>query len=290
MTRVAVGLPTYNGAAYLRDCLDCLTSQTHSEIDIVVCDNASDDETPFIAAEYAKNFPQIQHIRSSVTVPPIENFKRAFDATDAPYFLWRADDDLSSPVYIEALAKALDRSPEADLAVSALIRRTEFEETRIELPKINGTTLPSRVDGLLRGCRPTWIYGMWRRGRATDDIWRMASAYKYLWASDHMQMLPTLLRGAVTFSEDTDAVFQQNIVRVPTYILPPEEKLLARKLYSQIAFTELSQYRFESADERLLKRAMREHIDRCVAPFAQATRRAIKAKLKRLILHRTGLF
>lgn len=280
MVAVSVGLPTYNGAAYLRDSLDCLVGQTHPDLEIVISDNASTDGTSEIAAEYSEKYPQIRHIRSDTTVPALENFRRAFALSTAPYFLWRADDDLSSPTYIAALAAALDADPTADLAVSALMRCVNGQETLMELPRLDESSVVDKVESLLLGCRPTWIYGLWRRGKAMDDVLRMIEAYPLLWASDHMQMLPTLLRGAVAFARDQDVVFQQNIVREASYLLPPREKLAARRQYKKIAVAELEALAFEADDHRRLSRALEAHLEQRVARKWQTTRRAIEASLR----------
>jgi glycosyltransferase involved in cell wall biosynthesis len=281
MVAVSVGLPTYNGATFLRDSLDCLVAQTHPDLEIVISDNASTDGTSEIAAEYAAKYPQIRHFRSETTVPALENFRRAFALSTSPYFLWRADDDLSSPTYIAGLAAALDADPTADLAVSALLRCANGRETHMKLPRLDESSVVAKVESLLHGCRPTWIYGLWRRGLAMDDIMRMIEAYPVLWASDHMQMLPTLLRGAVTFAWDQDVVFQQNIVREASYLLPPREKLVALRQYKKIAVAELEALAYESDDHKRLSRALEVHLEQRVARKWQTTRRAIEASLRR---------
>ena len=45
VTRVSVGLPVYNGERFLDEALRTLLSQTHEDLEIVISDNASTDET-----------------------------------------------------------------------------------------------------------------------------------------------------------------------------------------------------------------------------------------------------
>ena len=56
--KVSVVVPVYNTADFLRKCLDSLTHQTLKEIEILVIDNNSTDESPAIIAEYAKRHPK----------------------------------------------------------------------------------------------------------------------------------------------------------------------------------------------------------------------------------------
>lgn len=283
MTRVAVGVPTYNGEAYLRECLDCLTRQTYSDLEILVCDNASTDGTELIVSEFAAKFSNVRRLRADHTIPAQQNFKRVYEETTAPYFMWRADDDLSSDTYVADLAAALDAAPDADLVVSQFTRCVEGKETVFNLPDLDTSTRASKVADLLEAARPTWIYGLWRRGPATEAVWPILDQYPYDWASDHAVMLPTILRGAVAFAKAESAMFWQNIVRNPTYILPPEEKLVVRKLFRSIAVAELARLDYDPDEVAQITKAIDVHVERRVAPKAQTTRRAIKAKLRRLV-------
>lgn len=55
---VRVLLAAYNGAAYLREQLDSLLAQDYCNMQIVVSDDSSTDETPQILDEYASRFPE----------------------------------------------------------------------------------------------------------------------------------------------------------------------------------------------------------------------------------------
>lgn len=280
MVAVSVGVPTYNGADYLHDCLTSLVGQTHTDLEIIISDNASTDGTSEIAAEFARNHAHVRHVRADATISALENFRLAFDLAHAPYFLWRADDDTSSPTYIAALLAALDGDPSADLAVSSLLRVVDGVQTRFPAPEIDTSTPAAKVEGLLQACRPTWVYGMWRRGRATDDVFRMIREYPYYWAGDHMYMIPTILRGAVAVAADDGAVFQQNIVRAPTYALAPKDKLDARRVFKRIGLAELDALRYPPADHTRILRALEAHIEHRVARKIQTTRRAIEAQVR----------
>ena len=64
MPRVSIGLPVYNGARYLRECLDSLVAQTYRDIEIVICDNASTDDTESICREFALSDARIRYYRN----------------------------------------------------------------------------------------------------------------------------------------------------------------------------------------------------------------------------------
>jgi glycosyltransferase involved in cell wall biosynthesis len=49
---VSILIPSYNGAAFLREALDSILAQTYPNVEVILLDDASSDDTPAIAAEY----------------------------------------------------------------------------------------------------------------------------------------------------------------------------------------------------------------------------------------------
>ena len=58
MARISVLMASHNGAKYLRQSLDSILSQTFSDFELIIVDDASTDKTLKILEEYAKKrFP-----------------------------------------------------------------------------------------------------------------------------------------------------------------------------------------------------------------------------------------
>ena len=69
-TLVSVIVVAYNSAAYIRETLDSIKAQTYPEIELIVADDASQDETMSIAEAWlltnGERFPSAKMVRSSV--------------------------------------------------------------------------------------------------------------------------------------------------------------------------------------------------------------------------------
>ena len=52
MPRVSIVIPAYNAAAFVREAVDTALAQTHPDIEVIVVDDSSTDETPAILAAY----------------------------------------------------------------------------------------------------------------------------------------------------------------------------------------------------------------------------------------------
>jgi len=54
MYEVAIGMPVWNGEAFLSEAIDSILAQTYGDFVLVISDNASTDSTPDICRAYAK--------------------------------------------------------------------------------------------------------------------------------------------------------------------------------------------------------------------------------------------
>ena len=53
MEKVSVILPIYNVEKYLKNCIESLTNQTYENLEIILVDDGSKDNSPQICEEYA---------------------------------------------------------------------------------------------------------------------------------------------------------------------------------------------------------------------------------------------
>lgn len=102
---VSVGIPTYNRPEGLRHTLNCITSQTYTNLEIIVSDNCSEnEEVTKVINEFAEKDKRIIGIRQKENIGAANNFKYVLGRATGDYFMWAADDDeIESNNYIEEL-------------------------------------------------------------------------------------------------------------------------------------------------------------------------------------------
>lgn len=116
---VSIGMPVYNEQAYLELALASLRAQTYPNLEIVICDNASTDDTLAICRRHAA-----QDARIRIDVAPLNrgvtaNFRRAEQLAEGEYFMWACGHDLWSPSLVEECVSLLEAHPEATLAYAS---------------------------------------------------------------------------------------------------------------------------------------------------------------------------
>jgi glycosyltransferase involved in cell wall biosynthesis len=115
--RVSIGLPVYNGGAYLRETFESLLAQDFGEFELIVSDNASTDQTESICQEFAARDVRIRYLRNATNLGAAANYNRAVELSRAPYFKWAAYDDLLAPSFLRRCVETLDAAPESVVLV-----------------------------------------------------------------------------------------------------------------------------------------------------------------------------
>lgn len=116
--RILVGLPVYNGEAYLRESIDSILGQTCGDFILFIADNASTDGTPAICQAYVARDSRVRYHRHPVNIGAIQNWYYTFNAHRAEYFLGATHDDLLCPEFLRRCVDVLDRQPDAVVAYS----------------------------------------------------------------------------------------------------------------------------------------------------------------------------
>ena len=155
---VTVGIPTFNRAKLLRESLTSVLSQSYRDFRLLVCDNASEDDTEETVASFAD--ARIDYVRSDENIGMVANFNRVIGLTETEFLVLLPDDDLLYPDHLRRTVATLLRHPEVGVVHTAFdlidgsSRVVEHDRT---LVKVDGAmSVESGADYLERGMRSTW--------------------------------------------------------------------------------------------------------------------------------------
>jgi glycosyltransferase involved in cell wall biosynthesis len=161
-----------NGGALFREALASVVAQDYANLEIVISDNASTDETPEIIREFQARDRRIVVHRQETLLPVMDNFLYVLHAARGEFFMWAAHDDLHSPDFVSGLLPAFDDPAVAlafpDLVVrgntreAGFLRQYDFDNTRL-------APLQRLRKQVMMQC--FHIYGLWRRDFLTSIKW-----------------------------------------------------------------------------------------------------------------------
>ncbi|MBN1422521.1 MAG: glycosyltransferase [Planctomycetes bacterium] len=114
--RVSIGLPVFDGEAFLETAIDSILCQTFRDFELILSDNGSTDRTPEICRAYAERDPRVRWERSDTNRGAAWNFNRVVELARGEYFKWVAHDDACAPAFVERCVEVLDGDPEVVLS------------------------------------------------------------------------------------------------------------------------------------------------------------------------------
>ncbi|MFB4393843.1 MULTISPECIES: glycosyltransferase [unclassified Pseudomonas] len=107
---LSVVIPTYNYGRYLTECIQSVLDQGVDDVEILVLDNASTDDTPKVMAAFADN-PQVRYIRNRYNYGPGYNWRNGLRIAQGRYFTFLSADDYFNPGHLSSLLPTLERQP-----------------------------------------------------------------------------------------------------------------------------------------------------------------------------------
>jgi glycosyltransferase involved in cell wall biosynthesis len=102
--------PSKNQGRYITHCLDSIYGQSHREVEHIVMDGVSDDNTAAVVAQYPSRFLRQKD------AGPAQAINRGLDLATGDIVCWlNADDAFSDSHVLESVAKIFELNPEIDV-------------------------------------------------------------------------------------------------------------------------------------------------------------------------------
>ncbi|MDX2212920.1 MAG: glycosyltransferase family 2 protein [Oculatellaceae cyanobacterium bins.114] len=117
MPKISVCIPTCNRSQLLHYAVESALGQTETDVEIIVCDDGSTDNTPDLMATLIANHPDrtIRYIRHPQNIGKSNNMRSGFEAATGDYFIKFDDDDRLTPTFLAETGAILDQHPNIDL-------------------------------------------------------------------------------------------------------------------------------------------------------------------------------
>lgn len=170
-TLVSIGLPVRNAGAQVADVVASVLAQDHKNLELVISDNASTDDTEDVCRELARSDSRIAYHRQPRNIGLLPNFVHAINVARGDLFRWIGDDDRLSPDYISRCLPEFAADPRLILVTTG-VSYVEPDGTA-QTARYEGTSLRSddpvdRLGEMLRLLNQSHLlidplYGMVRR-------------------------------------------------------------------------------------------------------------------------------
>ncbi len=140
-TLVSVGLPVRNAGERVADVVRSVLTQDHAELELVISDNASTDDTEDVCRELAKSDARVVYHRQPQNIGLLNNFRYVIGAARGSYFRWIGDDDRLDPRYATRCLDAFEADPRLILVTTGI--SYVGEDGSVQTDRYEGTVLDS---------------------------------------------------------------------------------------------------------------------------------------------------
>lgn len=118
--QLSICIPTYNRAKLLKECLDSVINQVKGkeQVEIVICDNASPDDTENIVKGYIGNYPFMKYFRNNQNLGYVKNQLKCFKNAQGQYLAILCDDDLYLDGEVDKILQVVSEKEYAFIALN----------------------------------------------------------------------------------------------------------------------------------------------------------------------------
>lgn len=158
-----------------------------------------------MCAEFARRHENVFHFRHEKNIGVMENYRFLVASCNTPYFMWRADDDLSDINFTFSLIELLENNKHSSLAFGNV--NTHHSQDNI----INSPFRPSLSDNSnsiniisnMYYYHASSYYGVWRKEYLDSIIEHVWSIFPDAYAHDHLTILKALVDNKIVGTGDT---------------------------------------------------------------------------------------
>lgn len=121
MEKISIIVPAYNVEKKLDRCLESLVNQTYKNIEIIICDDSSSDDTWEVMKKWADIDNRISIIRNEENIYAAATRNRCIELATGDYIALQDADDYSSLDRLEIELTKLKEHPEYDFVCSTIV-------------------------------------------------------------------------------------------------------------------------------------------------------------------------
>lgn len=117
---VSIGVPVYNGASYIAECLESIYNQTYQNWECIVIDNCSTDSTNEIVSGFVARDNRFRLVKNATFLNVMQNWNESYKyvSNDAKYFKVVPADDWIFNNFLEKTVELMENNPDVGLCSS----------------------------------------------------------------------------------------------------------------------------------------------------------------------------
>ncbi len=168
--RVVALTPAWNSAPFIERTLESLAAQTYGDLQVLISDDASTDDTFGVSERFAARDPRFRVFQQRQNLGWVRNANFLLDQADGDFLFFAFHDDVFDRTFVEAAVERMAGHPDASIVFSDLtIRGADGAEQVARFPQLDGVTSRLQRTRTLITCPDHWwlpVHGLFRAAHA----------------------------------------------------------------------------------------------------------------------------
>lgn len=146
MDKVSIIVPIFNSKKYLDECLKSIVNQSYKNIEIILVDDESTDDSLDICYKYAKSDNRVRIIQMKHSGVAVAR-NRGIDSAEGKYLCFIDSDDIIAPCFVEHLLNLAQKNNAeiAEVDTGFFKKRYKIKKKREKLLKLNSAQMSYRL-------------------------------------------------------------------------------------------------------------------------------------------------
>jgi glycosyltransferase involved in cell wall biosynthesis len=197
---VSIGVPTYQRAKTLGRAVESALEQSYSNIEVIICDDGSNDATETLGRDLSKRDTRVRYLRSPTNLGLAANHNRLFAEMRGRYVMMLCDDDWLEPMYVERCLRELRAHPDHALVCGTARYMQDGKQVRDGVAFQLAQPDPAkRIRAYLRAVDENGLlYGLMER-----TVLLNAAPMRNVLGNDWLLVMAILLQGKAHTLQDT---------------------------------------------------------------------------------------
>lgn len=129
---LTIAIPTYNRENYLKQNLTRIFEQNDTQVEVLVCDNASPDNTQQLCEKYSDQYQNFTYLRNSKNLGYDLNVYHCLEQSNTKYVWFLSDDDFIDAKLIANVITVLNTKSPNGVLVNATVNSSDGSQILIE--------------------------------------------------------------------------------------------------------------------------------------------------------------
>jgi glycosyltransferase involved in cell wall biosynthesis len=208
--KFTIGIPAFK-ATFLKECIDSVLSQTYTNFEIVIVNDASPENLDAIVETYhSDKIKYVKNEKNFGAINVVDNWNKCLSYATGEFFILMGDDDKMAPNYLSEFVNLIHKYPACGVYhCRTLIINEKSEPIRLTEPR---PEFESVYDSILERMKGTRLFFISDYVYRTETLRENNGFYKLplAWASDDISSYIAAHKNGIAHTNEPVFMYRQN--------------------------------------------------------------------------------